>query len=165
MLDELEAAAVVNERIACNARFIMISLGEATVDDHQFAIGLDGVLALDNMDGYVTIDDMAVGPFDTKGIKDAVANLFVVAQAEIVAFLLLIGGLVRQEVTFESGHLRFVEEGRILAAPEVEEIVAGIEALFFLSIVLEGCTHHHADVVHEILATETLTFVEFHFLQ
>ena len=47
------------------------------------------------MDGYVTIDDMAIRSFDTEGVEDAVANLFVVAQAEVVAFLFLIGGLVR----------------------------------------------------------------------
>ena len=165
VLDELEAAAVVNERIACNARLIVISLGETAVDNHQFAISFDGVLTFGNMDGYVTIDDMAIRSFDTEGVEDAVANLFVVAQAEVVAFLLLIGGLVRQEVTFEGGHLRLVEEGRILAAPKVEEIVASVETLFLFGIVLESRTHHHTDVVHEVLATETLTFVELHFLQ
>ena len=46
MLYELEAAGVIDEGVAGDARLVVIGLGETTVDDHQPTTGLDGVLAL-----------------------------------------------------------------------------------------------------------------------
>ena len=46
VLHELEASAVIDERIAGNARLGVVGLGEAAVDDHEAASRLDGVLAL-----------------------------------------------------------------------------------------------------------------------
>ena len=46
VLHELEAAAVVYERISGNSRFVVVGLAESAVDYHQLAAGLDWVLAV-----------------------------------------------------------------------------------------------------------------------
>ena len=59
---------------------------------------------------------------------------------------------VGQEIALKGGHAVLVEERAVGAAPQVPEIVAGIAALVVGRIILEGTAHHHADVVHQILA-------------
>ena len=96
---------------------------------------------------------MAVLSFDLKGIQDAITDFSRITQFEVVTFFLFIGVLVTKEIALEGRHFRLVEEGRVLAAPEVKEIVAGIVAGVFVGLGLKGCPDHHADIVHQILAT------------
>ena len=96
---------MIDQGVARNTRLAMIRLGESSIDDHQFAIGFDGVLTFGGMDGNVAVDDVAVGACHTECIKDAVAYFFGVAQLEIVAFLLFIGLAVSKEITLKRSHL------------------------------------------------------------
>ena len=72
MLNKLETAAMVNQCISCNTRFLMISLRESSVNHHQFAIGLDGIFTLRGMNGNVAIDDMAIVASNAEGIENTV---------------------------------------------------------------------------------------------
>ena len=94
MLYQFEASAMIYQRIAGNARRGMISLREAAVNHHQFAIGLDGILALGSMYRHMAIDDMAIVALALEGIENPVANLLRVAQLEVISFFLLEGGFV-----------------------------------------------------------------------
>ena len=58
VLHQLEAMTMIHQGIACNASSRLVGLREATIDDQQFAIGLDGFLALDGAHRHMTIDDM-----------------------------------------------------------------------------------------------------------
>ena len=62
VLDEFEAAAVIDEGVACDARRVVVGLRETSVDDHQHAVGLDGVLALAGMNRHVAVDDVRADP-------------------------------------------------------------------------------------------------------
>ena len=67
MLYQLETTAVIDQRITGNTCLVMVGLGESAVNHHQFAVGLDGVLARLHMHGNVAVDDMAVA---TKNVTD-----------------------------------------------------------------------------------------------
>lgn len=111
MLNELETTAVVNQRVACDACLLMVSLGESAIDHHQFAVSLDRILTLGGMDWHMAVDDMTVRSCDAEGIEYAVADDLVVAELEVVAFLFFIGGLVDEEIALKGCHLRLVEQG------------------------------------------------------
>ena len=115
------------------------------------------------MNGNVAVDDMAILALYTKSIEDAVYNLLRITHTEVVAFLLLEHHLVCQEVAFKRGHLRLVEEGRVLATPQIEEVVACIESQFLFCIALKCRTHHHANVMHQVFAAVALALVQLHF--
>ena len=119
MLYELEAAGVVDEGVAGDARLMVVGLGETAVDHHKASASLDGVLTFRGVDGHVTIDDVTVHTFHFEGVEDTVADLCGVTQLKVVALFFLIGLLVAEEIAFEGSHLRFVEEWGVLAAPEV----------------------------------------------
>ena len=76
MLNKLETAAMVNQRISRNTCFMMIGFRKASVDNHQLAIRLDGIFTFGSMNRNVSVDDMSVGALNTKGIKYAVADFF-----------------------------------------------------------------------------------------
>ena len=94
MLNQLESATVIYQRITGNTRLLMVSLRESTINHHQFAFSLDGILTLRGMNGHMTVDDMAIRSLDTKGIENTVADLLIVTQLEIIAFLFFVGLLV-----------------------------------------------------------------------
>ena len=62
VLDEFEAAAVIDEGVACYAGRVVVCLGESAIDDHEHAVGFDGVLALAGMDRHVAVDDVRADP-------------------------------------------------------------------------------------------------------
>ena len=52
------AMGIVNQRIACNPRFLLICLGKPAVDYEQSAICLDRALSLYHLNRNVSIHDM-----------------------------------------------------------------------------------------------------------
>ena len=54
---------------------------------------------------YMSVDDMPVVAIYAEGIKNVVAYALIVTQQEIVAFSLMVGFLVSNEVSFECRHL------------------------------------------------------------
>ena len=89
VLDELDATAVVYQRIASYASGGMVVLREAAVDYHQSSIGLDGAFALGNMHRYVSVDDVPVFAFHSETVQDVVAHLGIVAQTEVCTLFLV----------------------------------------------------------------------------
>ena len=61
VLQQAQAAGVIDERVAGDARLLVVGLAEAAVDDDGFAAGLDRALALLDLDRDVAIDDVARG--------------------------------------------------------------------------------------------------------
>ena len=94
MLNKLEAAAVIDKGVAGNTSFLMISLRETTVYNHKLAVGLDRILAIAYVHRHMTFDDVTVGARNLESIHNVVYNLLVVAQLEVVAFLLVVRSLV-----------------------------------------------------------------------
>ena len=74
VLDELEAAAVIDECVASDACRVVVCFGKAAVDDHKHSVGLDGVLALTGMNGNVAVDDVPCFAFHAEAVEDAGAN-------------------------------------------------------------------------------------------
>ena len=160
MLHKLETAAVIYEGISRYACFLMISFAESTVDNHQFAVGLYGILTLGGMYGHMTVDDMAVGPFHLKGVKYVVAYLLVVTQFEVISFLFLVNILVLKEIAFECGHLRLVEQWTVLAAPQIQEIVDGVIAQFCRCVVGESRAYELSRLLHQFATAVFLAGIE-----
>ena len=88
MLHEFESTTVIDERVAGDACLGMIGFGKTAVNDHELSARLDGILALRGMDGYVTVDDMAVVALYPKGVEDAVTYFLVVTELEVGSFFL-----------------------------------------------------------------------------
>ena len=65
----------------------------------------------------MAVDNVPVFALNIEGIKNAVNHRLVVSQRKVVAFFLLMRFFFGDEITFEGGHLRFVEEGRVGSAP------------------------------------------------
>ena len=105
MLDELETAAVVNERVARYARRVVIGLGETAVDHHEFAVCLNGIFAVGGADGHVAVDNVAMQTPHAESIHDAIAHGCVVAQRIIIALVLFVRFLVGDKVAFKRCHL------------------------------------------------------------
>ena len=57
--------------------------------------------------------------------------------------------LVCDKVAFEGGHLRFVKEGRVGAAPEIPEVVACSLPRLLVFFVVEGHAHLSLYAVQE----------------
>ena len=108
---------MVDEGVAGNAGFGLVGFGESAVDNHHFAVGFDGLLALQRPHWHVTVDDVAVLTFHSKLVEDVVAHFFVVAQNLVVAFHFFAGLLIIDEIVFEGSHFVLVEHGRVGAAP------------------------------------------------
>lgn len=125
VLYQFKATAVVDQCVASDARGLVVGLREATIDDHQSAIGLDGILTLGSMNRHMAIDDVAVVASDAKGIENVVDHLSVITQAEVVAFLLMPRLAVGEEVALIGCHLRLVEQWTLRATPQIEEEVNG----------------------------------------
>ena len=111
VLDQLEAVAVEDERIAGDAGGGVVGLGESAVDDETDAFGTDGRLALVGAYGHMTVDDMGAVLVEAEFAEDGLANLLAVGEFEEGTLLLLVEVLVADEVTLEGGHLVLVEEG------------------------------------------------------
>ena len=60
MLHELEATRMVDQGITGNACLRVVGLGEASVNDKQFAVRFDRILTLDGAYGDMPVDDVAV---------------------------------------------------------------------------------------------------------
>ena len=153
---------MINQGIAGNARLVVVGLGETAVDDHQLTICLDRILALQGAHWHVTIDDVAVLAVKSEGIHDVVYHLFVVAQLEVVAFLLLMGLLVGDEIALEGSHLALVEEWTVRAAPQIDEVVDGVFLLVRVAVLLKGGANLHACMVHQFLSAIFLSWIDFH---
>ena len=110
MLYELESAAMVYECISSNARLAMVSLRESAVYDHKFTVCLDRIFTACDMYWYVSVDYVAVRAGQSEGIHDAIDNVLVVTQFEIVAFFFFVCFLISNEISLESCHFRLVEE-------------------------------------------------------
>ena len=142
----------------------MIGLGEAAVDDHQFAVGFDGCLSAPYAYRDVAIDDVAVLPRDPERIENHVADFLVVPQSVIIPFLFGMGGFVLQEIAFESSHFGFVEQGRVHAAPQIPKIVDGKLSFFRLGVAVESGAQDQAYLVQQGPSFDFFS-VDVHFLQ
>ena len=111
MLNQLKSLRVVYQRITGNTCLGLIGLGEAAVNHHEFAVGLDGVLALDGLDGHMAVDNVTMLTFNTELVKNHIDNLGIITHCVIGTFNLLVGFLVGNEIALESSHLALVECG------------------------------------------------------
>ena len=111
MLNELKSAGVIYQRVAGDTRFGLIGLGEAAVNHHELAAGLDGILTLDGLDGHVAVDDVTVLALNAELVKNHVNHFGVVAHGVVEALDLLVGILVGNEVALKGRHLALVECG------------------------------------------------------
>ena len=117
------------------------------------------------MNWDMTVDDVPVCSCKSKAIHDTVYDILSLAELEIIAFLLFVGSLVGNEITFECRHLRFIEERRVFSAPEVKEIVSGIFTNLWVRVLLEGRAHEHADIVKEVFSFVPFTWNHLHILE
>ena len=153
VLHQFKATAVVDQCVAGNTCGLVVGLREATIDDHQSAFSLDGILTLGSMNRHVAIDDVAVVASDAKGIEDVIYHLPVITQAEVVAFLLMPRFAVGEEVALIGSHLRLVEQWTLRTTPQIEEEIDGCTAFLTLCIGLECCTDGGFNVLHEFAST------------
>ena len=123
MLNELDAMTVIDKRVACDTCFLLIRLGETSVDDEALTVRPHGCLAFDRTNRHMAVDDTSGGRIEPKLREYLFADLLVVSKAEIRPFLLLVRGLVRDEIALEGGHLILVVERRMGAFPEVKQVV------------------------------------------
>ena len=119
VLNEYKSTAMVDKCVSGYARLLMISLRETAVYNHKLAVGLDRILAIAYMHRHMTVDDVTVGARNLEGIHNVVYNLLVVAQLEVVAFLLVVRSLVGYKVAFECSHLRLVEQRAVRSTPQI----------------------------------------------
>ena len=117
VLHQLEPTGVEYQRVAGDARLRLVGFGKAAVDDEQLAVGLDGGLAFRSLYRHMAVDDMAVRALHIEAVENHVDGCLVVVVLVVVAFLFLVGLRVGYEVAFEGGHLVFVEQRGVGAAP------------------------------------------------
>ena len=60
VLEEAQAARVVDECVAGDTGLFVVGLAEAAVDDDGFAARFDGAFAFFDLDGHVAVDDVAL---------------------------------------------------------------------------------------------------------
>ena len=73
--NELEAARVEHERVACDTRCSVVGLGKAAVDDHQATFRLDGAFAACRAHGHVSVNNVSVAVLHAEVVKEHVAHL------------------------------------------------------------------------------------------
>ena len=76
VLYKLEAARMVDQGITSNACLRVVGFGEAAVDDKQFPVCLDRVLAFDGAYGDMSVDDVAVLAGDAELVQQHVTDRF-----------------------------------------------------------------------------------------
>ena len=110
VLDQMEALRIEDQGVACNTRAGLISTAEPTIDEHDLASGLYGMLTLDFADRDMTIDDVRLGALQIELFEDHITDLLLGAVDIVVALLFVVCGLVGDEVALEGSHRRLVEE-------------------------------------------------------
>ena len=108
MLDELDAVAVIDERVSGDSGLLLIGFAETAVNDKTLAVGAHRCLAFDGANRHVTVDDTSCRRVKTELFENLRAHLLVVCQGKISPFLLLVRGLVAEEIALKSSHLILV---------------------------------------------------------
>lgn len=119
VLNEYKSTAMVDKCVSGYARLLMISLREASVNNHKLAVGLDRILAIAYMYGHMTVDNMTIFAFHPESVHYIVDYLLIVAQLEVVALLLVVCRLVGYEVALEGSHLRLIEQRAVRSTPQI----------------------------------------------
>ena len=165
MLNKLETATMVNERVTCNACLLMVRLCKSTVNDHKSATCLNWTFTCYHMNRNVTVYNVTVLTRYAKCVHYAVNSLLVITQTEEVAFLLNVRLLFADEVTLKGSHLRFVEQRRVFSAPQIEKVILGVLLLFLRSVALEGRADKQSCLMQQILASVFLARTNLYLLQ
>lgn len=152
VLDEFEATAVIDQCVASNARRVVVGFGKTTVDDHQHAVCLDGILALAGMDRNVAVDDVACLALHTEVVQQVGTHLGILTKLIVCAFLLVVRDGIGKEIPLESRHAALVEEWAVGSAPQVPEEIP-CSALRTLAIGRRECRAHlQLDLLHQFAA-------------
>ena len=126
VLNQLQAVRIVYQRVARNARGLVVGFGESAVDDKTLAARPHRRFAVSGADGDVSVDDARFFGVESKFAHNVVAGVGVVGEDVVRTLLLLAELLVVDEITLESGHLVLVVKRRIGAAPQVPHIVESL---------------------------------------
>ena len=161
VLHELESSAVIDQRVARDARGVVIGFGEASVDDHHASFGFDGTFSACRSDGDVPVDDVTVRSFHSEGIHDVVTHLGFGAQSIVCSFLLRVCVLFCEEVAFEGCHFSFVEERRVWSAPKIPKEVSGFFSEFWFRLFVVGGAHQKFRAVQQFFSCHFFAF-DFH---
>ena len=62
MRHDAQGTGIIDQGVARDTGLGLVSLGETAVNHHEFATGLNGVLALAGMDRHVSVDDVRADP-------------------------------------------------------------------------------------------------------
>ena len=120
---DTEMPGAEDQRIARNAGGGLISLAEAAVDDDELAAALDGTLALFRLDRHMTVDDVAVLPFQAEFLQKHSAGFRIMVIGIIGILRFRPGGLIRDETALKGGHPVTAEDRAVAAGPEPPEEV------------------------------------------
>lgn len=70
---------MIDERVARNAGLLVVGLRESAVDNHQFSVRLNRVLAIAYVYRHMSVDDMSVLAYNIESVHYIVNDLFVIA--------------------------------------------------------------------------------------
>jgi len=169
-----------HERVARDARGLVVGLAEPAVDDDEHAARLDGVLAGGGVDGGVAVDDHAVGAaaelLEDHAARGRVLDVLVVGVARLFP-----GRLVREVGALEGLHHAAgqrreapapqvphpVERDLVVLVPRAAREAVGVVVVLLarehLALVVDGAecavlvhgharVEEHVAVVHEVCA-------------
>lgn len=105
VLNELKAAAVEDEGVSGDSGGVVVGASKTSVDNHQTASGFNGILAIADFDGHVSVDDVAMVALGSEFVEYFVADFAVVAQCVVLAFRLAMGLFVLDKIAFKRRHL------------------------------------------------------------
>ena len=112
MFNELDAVTVVDKCVSGDTCFLLVRLGESSVDDEALAVRANRRLAFDGANRHMAVDDTSARRVQTELLEYPRAYLFIVRQTEISTFLFVPKGFVGDEIALERRHLIFVVERR-----------------------------------------------------
>ena len=143
---EPDAVGAVDQRVAGDARGLLVRLAEAAVYHEQLAAGLDRTFALFGLDGGVTVDDVAAVGVKAELGEYHARRVLVVPVAEVGVARLSPGALVVDHRALERVE-HAAGEGAVVAAPEVPHHVQRT------LVAADPCAlDHGVGVVHQRLA-------------
>ena len=128
---KLHTMAVVDERIAGNARFSLIWLRKTTINHKTQSICSHRRLTPERVDRNMAVDDFGNFRIEPKLLQDKFTSFAIVGESVICALLLFFKLFKWREVALEGGHFIFVVQWRKRATPKVPHIIQGRRKFVF----------------------------------
>ena len=130
MGNQSKSVGIVDQRIACNTRCLLISLWKSSVNDQQLAVALDRTFPLLELHRHMTIDNMTPLRIHTEFPENHITDIFSLDQFIIIILTFFLQWWFIDKISLKCGHFLLAENRWILIGPDEPHNILTVKSLF-----------------------------------